>query len=217
MHLIDKSVGFLGSTAIVGNTIPIAVGLALSVKIKKIKKISCVFFGDGAIEEGAFYESINFAIIHKLPVLFICENNFYSVYSGLEVRQPKGRKIHEMVNAIGIETSYGDGNNVEEVAEQVKVSKDNILKGNGPQFIEFETYRWREHCGPNYDNDLGYRDEEEFRQWKKRDPLKQLIQDEDLYKFKSIEIKKEIEEAYKFAEDSPFPSQEDFKSILLSN
>ena len=164
MHLIDKSVGFLGSTAIVGNTIPIAVGLALSVKIKKIKKISCVFFGDGAIEEGAFYESINFAIIHKLPVLFICENNFYSVYSGLEVRQPKGRKIHEMVNAIGIETSYGDGNNVEEVAEQVKVSKDNILKGNGPQFIEFETYRWREHCGPNYDNDLGYRDEEEFRQ-----------------------------------------------------
>jgi len=217
MHLIDKSVGFLGSTAIVANTIPVAVGLALSIKIKQLKNISCVFFGDGAIEEGAFYESINFSIIHKLPVLFICENNFYSVYSGLEVRQPKGRKIHEMVNAIGIETSYGDGNNVEEVAEKVKIGKDNILKGNGPQFLEFETYRWREHCGPNYDNDLGYRDEEEFKRWKQRDPLKKLIQEKDLYRCESIKIKREIEEAYKFAEDSAFPSEEDFKSILLSS
>ena len=95
MHLIDKSVGFMGSTAIVGNTIPVAVGLGLALKLKKEKLISCVFFGDAAVEEGVFFESINFAIIHNLPVLFICENNLYSVYSGLDVRQPKGRKIFD--------------------------------------------------------------------------------------------------------------------------
>ena len=109
MHLIDKSVGFMGSTAIVGNTIPVAVGLGLSLKLKKEDGLSCVFFGDGAIEEGAFYESINYAVVHKLPVLFICENNLYSVYSGLTVRQPQGRKIYEMVDAMGIQTDHGYG------------------------------------------------------------------------------------------------------------
>ena len=97
MHLIDKSVGFMGSTAIVGNTIPVAVGLALAFKIKRSPSISCAFFGDGAVEEGAFYESVNFAVLHKLPMLFICENNLYSVYSGLDVRQPNSRKLYRMV------------------------------------------------------------------------------------------------------------------------
>ena len=101
MHLIDTSVGFMGSTAIVGNTIPVAVGLALEKKLTRKKSIACVFFGDGATEEGAFYESVNFAIIHSLPILFICENNLYSVYSGLEVRQPVDRKIYKMVRAMG--------------------------------------------------------------------------------------------------------------------
>ena len=155
MHLIDKSVGFMGSTAIVGNTIPVAVGSALAMKINNKSSISCVFFGDGATEEGVFYESINFAIVRKLPVLFICENNFYSVYSGLEVRQPKERRIFEMVRAIGIEANYGDGNNVLEVSELTKAARDKIMSGQGPQFLEFDTYRWREHCGPNYDNDIG--------------------------------------------------------------
>ena len=107
MHLIDTSVGFMGSTAIVGNTIPVAVGLALEKKLARKKSIACVFFGDGATEEGAFYESINFAIIHSLPILFICENNLYSVYSGLEVRQPVDRKIHKMVRAMGISAQHG--------------------------------------------------------------------------------------------------------------
>ncbi|SVC72066.1 uncharacterized protein METZ01_LOCUS324920, partial [marine metagenome] len=180
MHLIDKSVGFMGSTAIVGNTIPVAVGSALAMKIQEKKSISCVFFGDGATEEGVFYESINFAIIHNLPVLFICENNLYSVYSGLEVRQPKGRKIFEMVRAFGIESSHGDGNNVQQVSDYVELARDKILSGNGPQFLEFDTYRWREHCGPNYDNDIGYREEEEFLEWKKKDPLKDIFENKDL-------------------------------------
>ena len=94
MHLIDREVGFEGTTAIVGNSIPVGVGLGLALQAKKMKNVSVIFLGDGAIEEGAFYESANFAAVRNLPVLFICENNLYSVYSPLNVRQPKNRKIY---------------------------------------------------------------------------------------------------------------------------
>jgi len=218
MHLIDKSVGFMGSTAIVGNTIPVAVGLALAIKIQEKKSISCVFFGDGATEEGVFYESINFAIIHNLPVLFICENNLYSVYSGLEVRQPKGRKIFEMAKAFGIESSHGDGNNVQQVSDYVELARNKILSGSGPQFLEFDTYRWREHCGPNYDNDIGYRKEEEFLEWKKKDPLKRVFEskDIDLVKVFFNKFNVEINQAHDFADKSEFPSDMDFQQIVSS-
>ena len=93
MHLVDETVGFMGSTAIVGGTVPIGVGLAYGMKIKKSKQLSCIFLGDAVIETGVFFESINFAIVKKLPILFICENNLYSVYSPLKVRQPKKRNI----------------------------------------------------------------------------------------------------------------------------
>ena len=112
--------------------------------------------------------------MEKFPILFICENNLYSVYSGLEVRQPKGRKIFEMVRAFGIESNYGDGNNVQQVSDYVELARDKILLGNGPQFLEFDTYRWREHCGPNYDNILGYRNKKDFDNWKKKDPIIKL-------------------------------------------
>jgi TPP-dependent pyruvate/acetoin dehydrogenase alpha subunit len=214
MHLIDKSVGFMGSTAIVGNTIPVAVGLGMSLKIKKQEHISCVFFGDGAVEEGVFYESINFALVHKLPVLFICENNLYSVYSGLEVRQPKDRKIFNMAQGMGICSYSGDGNNVEEVYEMTRQAKNKILSDEGPQLLEFSTYRWREHCGPNYDNHIGYRDEEEFLNWKEKDPLKALmLNDEKLFSVKKS-IVKEITEAHEFAEESSFPSEEDYLKLI---
>ena len=211
MHLIDKSVGFMGSTAIVGNTIPVAVGLGLALKLKKEKLISCVFFGDAAVEEGVFFESINFAIVHNLPVLFICENNLYSVYSGLDVRQPKGRKIFEMVKALGIETDHGDGNKVEEVYEKTFNAKKKILERNSPQFIEFETYRHREHCGPNFDNSLGYRKEKEFLDWKKRDPLRPFFENNiDLDHAIITRISEEINEAHEFADNSEYPSEKDF-------
>ena len=137
MHLIDKTVGFMGSTAIVGNTIPLAVGLALSIRLKGTNNISCVFFGDGAIEEGVFYESVNFAVLKNLPVLFICENNLYSVYSPFSVRQPENRKIHEMVKALGIQATSGNGNNVSEVYKMTNNALEKIKVGKGPQFVEF--------------------------------------------------------------------------------
>ena len=216
MHLIDTSVGFMGSTAIVGNTIPVAVGLALEKKLTRKKSIACVFFGDGAIEEGAFYESVNFAIIHSLPILFICENNLYSVYSGLEVRQPVDRKIYKMVRAMGISAQHGNGNDVEEVARKVKHAKTMILKSGGPQFLEFDTYRWREHCGPNFDNNIGYREESEFLKWKKKDPLKNFYsENSQKYIDRKIDtISQEIDDAHQFADDSKFPTLQDYNAAF---
>ena len=211
MHLIDTSVGFMGSTAIVGNTIPLSVGLGLSLKLKNEDNVSCVFFGDGSVEEGVFYESINFAVLKKLPVLFICEDNLYSVYSPLSVRQPENRNIHEMVRAQGIETNFGDGNKIEEVFRKTKSAISKIKNGSGPQFIQFSTYRWREHCGPNYDNDIGYRSVEEFELWKEKDPIKYCENNFLEKNYKVInkyraEVQKKVDKAFSFAENSPFPN-----------
>ena len=107
MHLIDIDKGFMGTSAIVGNSIPIGVGLGFSQYLKKTSNISCIYLGDGAIEEGVFYESANFAALKNLPVLFVCENNLYSVYSPLSVRQPKKREIARMVSEIGIKSIEG--------------------------------------------------------------------------------------------------------------
>ena len=210
MHLIDLSVNFMGTSAIVGNSIPIGVGLGLSAKIKNTKQISFIFLGDGAVEEGVFYESINFATVKKLPVIFICENNLYSVYSPLSVRQPKNRSISKMVNAIGPKALSCDGNDVLKVYNTIEKAISNTKKGKGPFFLEFFTYRWLEHCGPNYDNDIGYRTEDEFEKWKKKEPIHRLrkkIRKQLSPNLVSIEnqIKKEIISAFSFAEKSQFP------------
>jgi len=222
MHLIDRSVGFVGCTAIVGSTIPVGVGLGLSIKLQRTDQVSCIFLGDGAVEEGVFYESVSFAALKKLPVLFFCENNFYSVYSHIRKRQPEGRRIHEMVEAIGVESSFYGGSDVGEFYGLAGSLIDEIRAGGGPRFIEVLTYRWREHCGPNYDNQLGYRTEEEFLTWKKRDPLtlfekyllaEKSIGPEDLDQM-DRKIQEEIEEAFQFAEQSPFPDrQEAYKHL----
>jgi pyruvate dehydrogenase E1 component alpha subunit len=217
MHLIDRKAGFMGSTSIVGGTIPVAVGLGLSIKLNGTDRVSCVFFGDGAIEEGVFYESINFAALKELPVLFVCENNLYSVYSPLRVRQPESRDICRMVDAMGVLAEYGDGNNAVEVYNKMDRAVKDIRQGSGPRFFQFATYRWREHCGPNFDNDLGYRTEEEYLAWKKRDPLKLLASqalDEAILSRDDIEemevsIQEEVDQAFDFAEKSPFPDPEE--------
>lgn len=216
MHLIDVSAGFMGSTAIVGNIVPVGVGLALSIQLRKTNQVSCIFLGDGAVEAGAFYEAVNFCAVRNLPVLFICENNLYSVYSPIAVRQPKDREIHCMVAGMGLTTAHGDGNDVLQVYEMTASALTAIRAGQGPQFLEFATYRWREHCGPNYDNDIGYRAEEEFRAWKAKDPIvrfeKELEMTGDLANIDLVEmdrmISAEVEQAFEFAETSPFPDRD---------
>lgn len=224
MHLIDKNAGFMGSTAIVGGTIPLGVGLGLSIQLHKTDQVSCVFLGDGAVEEGVFYESMNFAVLKKLPVLFVCENNLYSVYSPLSVRQPDRRQISNMVAGIGCVTTQADGNNAPEVYDLAVKSLMKIRNGEGPVFLELFTYRWREHCGPSYDNDLGYRSKEEFESWKKRDPLvimKNYILKNHFGTENDLDaicksVVSEVNDAFIFAEQSPFPDKADLSGHIYS-
>jgi TPP-dependent pyruvate/acetoin dehydrogenase alpha subunit len=216
MHLIDRSVGFMGSTAIVGNSIPVGVGLGLSLQLKKTKQVSITYFGDGATEEGAFYESVNFAVVRKLPVLFLCENNFYSVYSPLSVRQPAQRKIYEMAAAMGLNTAIADGNNIEETYVATAAAIEEMRNGGGPFLLELTTYRWREHCGPSYDNHIGYRTNEEFEEWEKKDPIynyeKKLLEKGDITENEIISMNQrvleEVNSAFDFAENAPFPDED---------
>ena len=213
MHLIDESVGFMGSTAIVGGTVPVGVGLAYGIKLRRSGQVSCVFLGDAVVEAGVFFESVNFAALKQLPVMFVCENNLYSVYSPLRVRQPEGRKIHDMVRGIGIAARHGDGNDALQVYRMASDAAGAIRAGAGPQFLEFSTYRWREHCGPSYDNDIGYRSEAEFLEWRAKEPIKRLessmIAAGQILR-PEIEamdegIAREAAAAFEFAEVSPFP------------
>ncbi|MFA5392887.1 MAG: thiamine pyrophosphate-dependent dehydrogenase E1 component subunit alpha [Candidatus Ratteibacteria bacterium] len=221
MHLVDLSAGFLGATPVVGSTIPIAVGAALGTMLRGERRVTAVFFGEAAVEEGVFHESINFAVLKKLPVIFICENNFFSVYSPLSVRQPERREIFKLARGYGAPGFQADGNDLFEVCGLAESAVRRAQQGGGPTFLEFKTYRWREHCGPNYDNDLGYRTEAEFQSWKKRCPVEKLkkhLVKEGIFNIRDTEgmsekIQKEIEEAIAFARKSPFPE----KSLLMEN
>jgi pyruvate dehydrogenase E1 component alpha subunit len=224
MHLVDETVGFMGSTAIVGGTVPVGVGLALSRAIAAKGEIVCIFMGDAVMETGVFYESANFAAVHRLPVLFVCENNLYSVYSPLEVRQPSGRSLAHTAAAMGLTAVSGDGNDVLASYGLIKAAADRARDGQGPQFIELATYRWREHCGPNYDNNIGYRSEEEFEAWKALDPIARLtnslLQDRTIdpswIEALTRNIHTEVDEAFDFAEGSPFPPASDAFTDLYS-
>lgn len=216
MHLIDESVGFMGTTAIVGNSIPVGVGLGLAAKLDGKDQVSAIFVGDGATEEGAFYESATIAAVRKLPVIFICENNLYSVYSPLSVRQPRTRVIHEMVAAYGgIDTYFVEGDDPEATTDMLQAAVDKVRGGAGPAFIEITTYRWREHCGPNWDNHLPYREESEFEAWQKRDPLPELerrLRDRGVLSADEAAamdqgVADEVEAAFTFAIESPFPEE----------
>lgn len=225
MHLIDTSVGFMGTTAIVGGTIPVGVGLGLSLSLEKGNHVSCVFLGDGSIEEGVFYESLNFACVRKLPILFVCENNFFSVYSPLTVRQPEGRKIHEMVQAVGCTTSQGDGNDLIETWNLLSEAINHIRNGQGPYFVELHTFRWREHCGPFFDDDLGYRNPELVEYWMKKDPIANITQTllaQELISQETIDsirnsVEREVQEAFDFALQSPFPEKHEAFTNVYAN
>ncbi len=215
MHIVDLSVGFLGATPIVGSTIPIAVGVAFASAMRRDQRVTAIFFGDGAIEAGIFHESLNFAVLKKLPVLFVCENNFYSVYSPISVRQPEGREIFDIAKGYGVESYQRDGNDVFEVYNLVEKAVSKARQCGGPTFFEFKTYRWREHCGPNYDNDLGYRTEIEFQDWRQRCPIEklrgQLLRDgilcnQDIEAMVST-LEAQIEGAIAFAKESQFPDE----------
>jgi pyruvate dehydrogenase E1 component alpha subunit len=222
MHLVDTSVGHLGSSAIVGGCIPIGVGLGLTLKMMNPGKVSVVFFSDGAADEGVLYESINFSLLKRLPVIFIYENNQYSVCSPVSARQV-GENIFHQVPAGLMLTFKVDGNSVLEVHQAARAAVDRARAGQGPAFIECKTYRVREHAGSGCDANLCYRSAEEIKAWEARNPVTAfrdyLISNEIATKSELNEIdnviEAEISSAFQFAQDSPFPREEDLPLYLF--
>jgi acetoin:2,6-dichlorophenolindophenol oxidoreductase subunit alpha len=212
MHLVDISVGHLGSSSIVGGGIPIGTGLGLSIKMKRDDLVSVVFFGDGAADEGVLYESINFAMLKKLPVIFVLENNEWSVCSHVSVRQPTENVFH------GVREDYLlsariDGNDVLEVYRAASAAIERARKGLGPSFIECLTYRILGHAGSAAQDAAGYRDPEEIEKWRQRCPVKNFQQslaadgiiDRSQLNAMEKRIADEIDGAFAFAEKEPLP------------
>lgn len=173
MHLMAPEAGMALSLPIVSSAIPIAAGVALASKQRGDDQVVATFFGDGSVEEGVFHETLNFAALKKLGVIFVLENNLYAVYTPLHERQPK-RPFENLALAHGVPAVRCDGNNVSAVFTAATTAAAHARSGLGPTLFIADTYRWREHCGPNYDNDIGYRTEAEFEEWRARDPVNRL-------------------------------------------
>jgi len=214
MHLVDLEKGFLGSTPIVGGTIPVAVGVALNVALKNEDKIVVIFLGDGATETGVFSESINFAMLRNLPIIFVCENNFYSVYSPLDVRQSKNKDRIKVAEAHGLFAMKEMGNDVTAVWKTMKEALCVTKNKKIPSFIEFDTYRFKEHCGPNDDDYLNYRPKDQVDFWKKNCPIELFknylfsknIIDENIFLNMKMKISSEIEDAFSWAKKQKIKS-----------
>lgn len=206
MHLIDVAAGVMGTSAIVGTTIPQAVGYAFALKTDKSDRVAVSFFGDGATEEGVFHESMNFAALKRLPVLFVCENNLYAIHSHLRDRHANS-DFCARARSYGMAAERVAGNDVLALRHVVSDILPRIRSGEGPHFIEIETYRFARHVGPGGDLDLRYRTREEFDAWRDRDQiarLEALLPPPDRERIQA-EIECEIRDAFAFAEASPFP------------
>jgi pyruvate dehydrogenase E1 component alpha subunit len=213
MHFFDVSRRFYGGYAIVGGGLPVAVGLALADKLQNRPSITACYFGDGAVAEGEFHESLNLASLWKLPVVFLCENNLYAMGTALERHQAQ-TDISRKADSYGLSSSAVDGMEVLAVEAVAKQAADFVRSGNGPFLLELRTYRFRAHSMA--DPDL-YRTKQEIEQWRKRDPIvlfesklreSGLLTDSDIARIES-EISAEIEEAVRFAEASPREPVED--------
>lgn len=224
MHLLDKEAGVAGGSAIVGGSIPIATGQALANKLKNEPYVTVAYLGDAAAEEGVCWESINFAALKKLPIIFICENNYYSVCSPLEYRQPNA-PLYKKAISFGIAGESVDGNNVLQMYEATKQAVERARQGLGATFIEAHTYRWRGHHGSGDDSASGYRDPQEVIAWQQFCPVK--IFDEYLTQWNIIddaikqqmrtEIASEINEAFIHALNSPHPEEKDLYTHVYAD
>ncbi|MEI7988391.1 MAG: thiamine pyrophosphate-dependent dehydrogenase E1 component subunit alpha [Chloroflexota bacterium] len=211
MHLISTDAGVLGSSAVVGTHIPMAAGYALAFKLQDKERVggvrvAAVFFGDGATEEGVFSETINFAALHVLPVLFVCENNGYAIHTPLAKRWATGELV-ERVKTYGIPAHHVADGDIFRIRALTAEAVASMRRGGGPFFIECLTYRWREHVGPAEDFAAGYRGREEMLPWVLSDQVPRLgaMLDAGTRERIDREIEREITEAVHFAEESPFP------------
>jgi TPP-dependent pyruvate/acetoin dehydrogenase alpha subunit len=235
MHLLDPAAGVMGASAIVASTIPQAVGYALAVQMRRERRVVVAFFGDGATEEGVFYESLNFAALRRLPVLFVCENNFYAIHSRQQDRQAVP-DICGRAAAQGVRThlwSSGFSRSATQVqpkgctptldiyelyARTCQVVEELRAGESSPVLFECHCYRWREHVGPGQDYAAGYRSTDELEPWLADDALAMVRTKLAAAERQRIEreVEAEIEEAFAFAERSPFPGAEELYADLYA-
>ena len=216
MHIADVAIGILGANGIAGGGLPIAIGAGLSAKMRKTDQVTACFFGDASSNHGTFHESLNFAAVHRLPVIFVCENNTY----GISVSQ----KQHQAIKDISIRAAaYNmpgvtiDGNDVMAVYDTCGKAIQRARAGEGPSLVECKTYRWRGHHEGDPNQGKRYRTMEEIQEWMKKCPIKRfegkLISERILTqpKIKKIweGVQKEIDDSVDFANQSPFPQPKD--------
>jgi TPP-dependent pyruvate/acetoin dehydrogenase alpha subunit len=227
MHLVAPKQGMLGSAPIVAGTIPLALGSALAAAIRRDGRVVVSFLGDGATGEGVFYESLNFAALRSLPIIFVCENNLYATHMPIRACRPHV-SIHKIAIPFGIENQRVDGNDVLAVYEAARRAADRCRKGGGPSLLEFMTYRLRGHVGPD-DNIQGthtdIRPRAEVMRWRRRDPiprfekllLRTRMADRDALDRISRQAMQEIDAAHQFAREAPLPRGAELKRYVFSD
>lgn len=216
MHLIDTTVGHMGSSAIVSGSIPIATGAGWAFQLQNKKNVAVSYFGDGASDEGVLYESLNFAALKKLPVIFVYENNFFASFSKVSARQAL-EDIARRAESFGVPGRKIDGNNIIEVYNTAKEAVIRAKEGKGPTLIEATTYRFKGHCGGDDDIDPRLRTKEELDCWKEKCPIKNFkdhliknnILTENMDKEIRQKLQKQIEKAVEFGRNSPLPGKEE--------
>lgn len=222
MHLVAPDVGVLGTVPIVAATIPMAVGAALASVLRRDGRVSVAFFGDGAVEEGTFHESLNLAALHRLPVVFVCENNFYSSHLQLLERRANDN-IVDAAAAHGLVGARVDGNAVFEVYDAAREAVARARAGEGPTLIEARTYRWRGHVGPSYDLDVGVTRREDLSAWRAKDPIGRLaawLQERhvpsDWFDDRNAAFRSEIEAAIIAARQAAYPATTELGRYVYS-
>ncbi|MET0385609.1 MAG: thiamine pyrophosphate-dependent dehydrogenase E1 component subunit alpha [Polyangiales bacterium] len=216
MHLADPAHGVMGTSAVVGTTIPHAVGFALARRLQRKPSVVVSFFGDGAVDEGAFHESVNFAALQRLPVLFVCENNFYAIHSPLSARRPDN--LCERARSYGITAERFEDGDVMRLYRHTQKVCEQLRSGvSGPVLFEVLAYRQREHVGPGEDFHTGYRSREEAAVWRERDPVTVAGAklDPQLRAAITAEVEQQLKAAFEHAEQSPFPALSELTRDVL--
>lgn len=211
MHMAAPSVGFMGTSAVVASTIPHGVGAALAAKQLGKAQIVVTVFGDGATDQGVYHESLNFAALKALPVIFVCENNGLAVHSRQEARQ--SYRIMDHAAAYGLPATFmAEGYDALKVHQSFSSVVDQVRHNGRPQVVEIATFRYKEHVGPGEDFEAGYRSRNELEKWLQHDPL---VQRPDFMQLHRSAIVAEIEDAVTFAEESPYPGCEELLSDVI--
>lgn len=221
MHLYDKETNFLGGSAIVGNGLPMAIGVAMANKYENKNAIACCFFGEGAVDEGEFHESLNLASLWKLPVLFVCENNLYSMGMPFELAEAETNLVKK-ADTYNVQGSSVDGMNLTAVLDAAEKAIEYVRQKQKPYFLECQTYRYRAHS--MFDPER-YRSKQEIQKWKKKDPIttfadhlkqEKLLSDKEFNQLEK-EVAQEVKTAVEFAENGTDEPIEDITKYVYSD